>query len=175
MSKDEVFFRNLHIKWQTNKNYHLWKSRCTIQSYFWIVGVFFAKVTRAFLLTKSIFEWKQKWLPLLSFQWYGLTSKIFWWKLHRPFFKWQVPDIVNMVEMSCRFSFLPHFSSGCQPKLLGGPKFFWFWFCGCNHQKLDDFTGFFDLRPVPNNLPWEAEELHCILFFPKIELKNVKS
>lgn len=82
MSKDEIFFRNLHIKWQTNKNYHLWKSRCTIQSYFWIVGVFFAKVTRAFLLTKSIFEWKQKWLPLLSFQWYGLTSKIFWWKLH---------------------------------------------------------------------------------------------
>lgn len=55
--------------------------------------------------------------------------------------------------------------SGCKPKLLGDPKFCWF--CGCNHQNLEDFTGFFDLRPVPEDLPWEAEELHRLLFSPK--------
>lgn len=128
--KMKLFFRNIHTKWQTNKNCHLWKSRCTIQSYFWFFKCIFAKVTRVFLLIKSIFEWKQKWLPLLSFQWYFLTSKIFWFKLHRPFFKCQVPDIDKWCGRNelQETSFVAHFSSGCKPKLWGGPKFFSFGF-----------------------------------------------
>lgn len=73
MSKDPVFVRNLNIKWQTNKNYHLWRSRRAIQSYFWIFGCIFSKVTRVFEIQ---FEWKQKWLPLfiISMVWFDFQD-----------------------------------------------------------------------------------------------------
>lgn len=93
MFKDEVFFSEIYTSDDEQTKIATFGSQGApfkVTSEFF--GVF-AKVTRVFLWIKSIFDWKQKWLPLLSFQWYGLTSKIFWFKLHRPFFKYQVPDI----------------------------------------------------------------------------------